>query len=212
MLTMRARAGRGTGEDDPSPHEDALSRRLMSELEAALAELAKARDRIVALEAKIDEDPLLPVLNRRGFLRELERAVAYVSRYRRSASLIYIDLNGLKAINDRLGHAAGDRVLIDAAALLAANIRRSDLIGRLGGDEFAVLLHEADLATATRKAEELDALAQAAAVDFEGRTLSISFSWGVTALSDADDAASALARADAEMYRHKKAQGASRDS
>ncbi len=190
--------------DEVGSGESTLVRRLTSELESALTELAHMRARLVVLEATVDEDPLVPVFNRRGFMRELDRGISYVSRYRRLASVIYIDLDGMKSVNDRHGHAAGDRILVAFGHLLMDHVRRSDAIGRLGGDEFAIFLHEADRATAEAKARELTNLALDLQFDFEAEPWGVAFSWGVAEIVAEEPATAALARADAEMYRAKE--------
>ena len=118
--------------------------RLAAEVERLERELAAARSQMAALEARADVDPLTDVLNRRGFERELKRSLAYVKRYGPSAALLYLDLDGFKAVNDRHGHAAGDAVLKAVAMVLSRHVRASDVVARLGGDEFAVLLWNID--------------------------------------------------------------------
>lgn len=190
--------------DEAGLGEGTLVRRLTSELESALGELAHVRTRLVVLEATVDEDPLVPVFNRRGFMRELDRGISYASRYQRRASVLYIDIDGLKAVNDRHGHAAGDRILVDFGRLLMNHVRRSDAIGRLGGDEFAIFLHEADRATAEGKARELAQLAAGLQFDFETASMGVDFSWGVAEIVADEPATATLARADAEMYCFKQ--------
>lgn len=178
--------------------------RLMSELDRLKDELMAARERVQELENAVDEDPLVPVLNRRGFIRELARVLAHLARYGGRASLLYIDLDGFKAVNDRHGHAAGDAVLRRVGALLAENVRKSDIVGRIGGDEFAVVLHHAGGAAGQAKAERLAQMAAAAAVEHGGRRIAIAFSAGVTELAPGDSPQGALDRADRAMYACKQ--------
>jgi len=103
-------------------------------------ELTRARARIEELQTSVDTDFLLDIPNRRGFERELHRAVAYIKRYHASGALIVLDVDRLKPINDAFGHAAGDQVLKAIVKTLLTHVRSSDVIGRLGGDEFALLL------------------------------------------------------------------------
>ena len=107
---------------------------------AAQGRLDEAQRTIAELEARADVDPLLDILNRRGFERELKRSLAYVQRYGGEAALLFVDLDGFKAINDRHGHAAGDALLKAVARELTGHVRASDTVARLGGDEFGVLL------------------------------------------------------------------------
>jgi diguanylate cyclase (GGDEF)-like protein len=118
---------------------------LLAEIERLKADLIQADWKIAELEARADVDPLLDILNRRGFDRELARSLAYVKRYATAAALVFIDLDGFKSVNDQHGHAAGD-------ALLKA------VVARLGGDEFAVLMWNllAAPAPAAAKARELE--------------------------------------------------------
>jgi diguanylate cyclase (GGDEF)-like protein len=115
---------------------------------------------------------------------------------------LFIDLNGLKAINDGHGHITGDEALVHTAWVLREKVRASDVVARLGGDEFGVLLEYAEEPAAREKAAMLrDALA---AMPLHGR-LDVTVSIGVSALRHADTPESALARADEEMYAVKRA-------
>src|SRR6185312_1083456 len=99
------------------------SDRAASELDRLKAELTAARAKIAELDARADVDPLLDILNRRGFERELARSLAYVKRYGTDAVLVYIDLDGFKAVNDQHGHGAGDELLKAVAAALTGQVR-----------------------------------------------------------------------------------------
>ena len=92
---------------------------------------------------------MTPVINRHAFVRELTRVVSYGERYAMPSSLLYIDLNGLKQINDTYGHPAGDAALMKLATILTEQVRGSDIVGRLVGDEFGILLVHAEEAVAT---------------------------------------------------------------
>src|SRR6185369_8011210 len=115
---------------------------LVGELADTKNRLAEREDHIADLERKMDEDPLVPVLNRRAWTRELQRAIALARRTNRGGSVLFFDVNGLKKVNDRFGHRIGDRVIERVAKTLVIDCRASDLVGRLGGDEFAVLMPE----------------------------------------------------------------------
>src|SRR5665213_147186 len=116
---------------------------LMSEVDSLRRELSQTRARLEDVEKTADQDHMLPLLNRRAFVRELARYIAFTGRYNTPASLIYFDLNRLKSTNDTLGHAAGDAVLTQFSSVLLAHVRESDCVGRLGGDEFGILLSHA---------------------------------------------------------------------
>jgi diguanylate cyclase (GGDEF)-like protein len=100
-------------------------------------------------------DPLTSLLNRRAFLAEMQRDVARLDRDNQSGTLMFVDIDAFKGVNDRFGHGLGDQVLIHLAAILRKLVRPSDLVTRLGGDEFAVWLSGADHMTAAERADHL---------------------------------------------------------
>lgn len=179
--------------------------RLAAEVERLAAELERSRTRIADLEAKAEIDPLTELLNRRGFARELKRAVAYVKRYGVSAALLFIDLDGFKAVNDSHGHAAGDAVLTAVGRALVRQVRASDVVARLGGDEFVVLLWNISGAAALAKAAALEQAIYTAAVQWGSSSLAVGGSAGVALIGALDEEGELLARADAAMYARKTA-------
>jgi diguanylate cyclase (GGDEF)-like protein len=185
------------------------ARRLTVELEAARQELRVTRARLVEAEARAEIDPLLDIVNRRGFERQLARAIAFRQRYETPVALIYLDLDDFKPVNDRYGHAVGDSVLKLVAATLVSKVRGSDVVARIGGDELAVLLWNLGEAEAERKAEELEEAVGVAAIDVNGTRVSVGASAGVGMLHGDDTPVEAIARADAAMYRRKAARKAS---
>ena len=118
--------------------------------------MARANSRIEELQARPIPTSCSEILNRRGFERELNRAISYIKRYHASGALIVLDVDRLKPINDKFGHAAGDEVLKAIIAVLLRQIRSSDVIGRLGGDEFALLLWNLSETDAHAKAAALE--------------------------------------------------------
>ena len=187
--------------------------RLIEEIDTLRRELQANNDRIEELEHLADADPLTPLVNRRAFVREIDRARAYVDRYGGSSILIYLDIDGLKRINDGHGHAAGDQALLAVAALLVDNVRSSDLIGRLGGDEFGVLMARASHKAAEEKVAALSALIEAIRLPLdegtEGEEISLSASFGIAEITGKMDAEAALNAADAAMYAEKERKKAS---
>jgi diguanylate cyclase (GGDEF)-like protein len=179
--------------------------RLAAELAFLRGEVARLKARLEEAESLADTDALAPVLNRRAFMRELNRIIAFVGRYQSSAALLYFDLDGFKAVNDRFGHAAGDAALRTAAGRLLAHVRESDIVGRLGGDEFAVILVQADDAAAQAKALFLTRMLAADPVAFDGAEIELQATCGVCMLEPELDAEQALARADAAMFLRKPA-------
>ena len=127
---------------------------LMGEVDNLRRELTQTRARLEDVVKTADQDGMLPLLNRRAFVRELTRYIAFTGRYNTPASLIYFDLNHLKRTNDTMGHAAGNAVLAHFADVLLAHVRDSDCVGRLGGDEFGVLLSHANQKQALKKADK----------------------------------------------------------
>jgi len=178
---------------------------LMTEVDSLRRELSQTRSRLDELEKTADQDQLLPVLNRRAFVRELTRHIAVTGRYKTPASLIYFDMNYLKKINDSHGHAAGDAVLAQFAKVLTSNVRDTDTVGRLGGDEFGVLLTHATFEQAQKKADSLAAALRAAPATWAGQPLEASFAYGAFEVKQGDNADIAMARADEAMYAQKKA-------
>ena len=177
---------------------------LRAEVERLKRELEDARARIAELEARADVDPLLDILNRRGFERELKRSLAYIKRYGTEAALLYIDLDGFKAINDQHGHAAGDALLKTVAAELAAHVRASDVVARLGGDEFGVLMWNAGERQAEMRARDLETRIEAIGLAHGAAKLSVGASVGVARLAGALDAAALIDLADKAMYARKR--------
>jgi diguanylate cyclase (GGDEF)-like protein len=181
----------------------ALVVRLAAEVDKLEAQLKASRAHISDLETRIDIDPLTEILNRRGFERELNRALAYVKRYGSSAALVFVDLDEFKPVNDRHGHAAGDAVLKTVAATLVGQLRASDVVARLGGDEFAALLWHVGGPMAAAKARALERAVDASPVRWGHFALIVGASAGMALLGAHDTAAEVLARADAAMYARK---------
>jgi diguanylate cyclase (GGDEF)-like protein len=167
------------------------------------SQLAKAQLRIDELEASADQDFLLDIPNRRGFERELNRAIAYIKRYQASGALIVLDVDRLKPINDAYGHAAGDEVLKAIVAVLLRHVRASDVIGRLGGDEFALLLWNLSETDARAKAASLEQAVDGLSLTFRGSNISAGASAGVAILGPHAEASKALEEADSAMYVRK---------
>jgi diguanylate cyclase (GGDEF)-like protein len=147
-----------------------------------------------------DLDALTGLHNRRYFHETLAREVARAQRYSRSLALIVFDLDDFKAINDRIGHLAGDSVLAEAADRVRDVVRSADVACRVGGDEFAVILPESSLKDADQLYKRLEQVISARPVAHAGR---LHLSAGVTELRADDDAISFFERADEALYRAK---------
>jgi diguanylate cyclase (GGDEF)-like protein len=167
-------------------------------------QLAEALATIGQLQACAETDVLLGVLNRRGFERELGRAVAYITRYRVTGALIMIDVDRLKPINDNFGHAAGDHVLKAVVGVMQRQVRASDVVARLGGDEFVLLLWNLTGDDAVIKARQIEAAIDQLSFTFKGCSVSAGASAGVALLAPGVDPGDALEAADLAMYARKR--------
>jgi diguanylate cyclase (GGDEF)-like protein len=177
---------------------------LVAEVERLRREIAIARARIGELEARADVDSLLDIFNRRGFERELKRALAYVKRYGTPAALMYIDLDGFKAVNDRHGHGTGDALIKAVTRELVAHVRASDVVGRLGGDELGVLVWRVDEAQASAKARNLEILIERISVMHGQVQVQVGASVGTSPLLPDATPAEAIEAADRAMYARKQ--------
>jgi diguanylate cyclase (GGDEF)-like protein len=195
----------GISEDALTPELREGVARLAAERDRLRDELARARGRIASLERLADEDSLTSVANRRAFVRQLTRTIAFTHRYGVPASVVYFDLNNMKQINDAHGHPIGDAALRHLAAVLRENTRSSDIVGRLGGDEFGVILAQTDEAQAHSKAAALASAIADAPLRHGKLTIPISAAYGVHAFSGSDDPQRAIEAADRAMYRQKRA-------
>ncbi len=177
---------------------------LLAENERLKRELAVARARVSDLEARADVDPLLDILNRRGFERELKRALAHIKRYGTEAALMFVDLDGFKGVNDRYGHGAGDALLKAVARELVGHVRASDVVGRLGGDEFGVLIWHAGEEQALAKARELESLIARVAIIHGKARIEVGASVGMALLVADTTPEDMIGAADHAMYERKQ--------
>jgi diguanylate cyclase (GGDEF)-like protein len=194
----------GLGETDMTPPVRGALTTLLTEIDDLRGEVSRLKAKLREVEGLADRDPLTPLLNRRAFVRELARIRTFAQRYGSPASLVYFDLDGFKAVNDRYGHAAGDACLCAVAERLAANVRDSDIVGRMGGDEFAVILAQADRQTAEAKALSLAEAIEATPIRFGEWTAPLHISFGVREISTELDAEALVAEADAAMFSRKR--------
>jgi diguanylate cyclase (GGDEF)-like protein len=177
---------------------------LMGEVERLRQELNNQRRRLSQLTAEADQDVLTPCLNRRAFVREMSRILSFVERYGLPASLVYVDLDNFKEINDAHGHAAGDAALLHVCDVIKAHIRESDLLGRLGGDEFGLILAKATQREAESKADLLAQLIKASPMVWNGKAIQMSFTTGAYEFRAGENPAETMARADRAMYERKQ--------
>jgi diguanylate cyclase (GGDEF)-like protein len=153
-------------------------------------------------------DPLTGLLNRRAFLEEMQRQTARLDREAAPGTMMYIDLDGFKAVNDSLGHAVGDAMLIRLSDMLRRLVRPSDLVARLGGDEFAVWLSGVDQMTAAERADNLckTAPVELGAVAPEAfASLGLSIGVAMRKPGSQESVEALVRRADMAMYGVKRA-------
>jgi diguanylate cyclase (GGDEF)-like protein len=194
----------GVPELEMTPAVQAAIRRLLGELDELRQEVGRLKARLAGAEELADRDALTPLLNRRAFVRELARVRTFAERYGAPASLVYFDLDGFKAINDRLGHAAGDAALKAVAERLVASVRESDVVGRMGGDEFAIILVQADQAVAEAKAASLAEAIERDPILVAGQQAHVRLSYGVREIAPDTDTEALVAEADAAMFAAKR--------
>ena len=193
----------GIPQGELTPKVQEAITQLMAEVDSLRQELEQSMSRIEYLEELAGQDTLAPVANRRAFVRELSRNLSYAERYGTPSSVIYLDLNGLKQLNDGKGHAAGDAAILKVAKILAANVRESDIVGRLGGDEFGIMLSHADENAARGKAEFLVKTIADDPLEWEGEEIRLDVAFGVHTIRGGGDAGAALEAADKAMYANK---------
>jgi diguanylate cyclase (GGDEF)-like protein len=180
--------------------------------EALIAEISRLRGEVARLESRVEEldrlanlDTLVPVANRRGLTTQLDMMIARCERHGTPAALLFVDVDGLKALNDAFGHAAGDAALIHLTEMMVTSVRQTDLVARIGGDEFAILLDHADEKSACETAARLADQVAGCEFCFEGTCLPLSIAIGFTVIQVGDTPETVLDRADEAMYREKDA-------
>ena len=175
-------------------------------------ELTEARDRLETLVVELDDknraleilsvtDKLTGLANRRKLESALQSELLRARRYGKIFSVILLDVDHFKVVNDTHGHQAGDEVLMRLAALLTANARETDLVGRWGGEEFLIVCPETSLALVSTLAERYRV--ELERQDF-GEIGQITSSFGVAACEEGDDVQRLIQRADQALYRAKE--------
>ncbi|WP_373004518.1 diguanylate cyclase [Hyphomonas sp.] len=193
---------------------DALGLRERAALEALSEEVIALRNEAARLRIELsdaellaDNDALCPIFNRRAFEREVRREIALADRFRTPLSLIFIDLDHFKKVNDAFGHAAGDDVLMRVSDILLQNTRETDIVGRLGGDEFGVVLAQASHADTIAKAAQLTTLIDQLVVcngDAEHvAPVHIGASCGIAKWQEGQGADTLIALGDQDMFAQK---------
>jgi diguanylate cyclase (GGDEF)-like protein len=176
---------------------------LLREIDRLRQELARSEAKLAELERLAHCDPLVSLLNRRGLTKALEQVLLQVQNQGAQAAVLFADVDGLKLINDKFGHRAGDRALLKIASVLLGSVRKVDVAARLGGDEFAVLLMDTDELSAWRMALRVAEAVGESTLHLGDRVLPLSIAVGVAAIEEGDTSEAVLSRADHVMYRFK---------
>jgi len=173
--------------------ENALLRASIAELRARLEEMEKASER----------DALTGLPNRPSFMRALDRAVSQANRHGTPAALLYLDIDGLEAINARHGQVAGDAALIHLAKLLQDLVRTTDVAARVGGDEFAIILDHLDGDSAIETSERISRFVSDHPLDLGAGTLAIQVSIGIATILRGDSVEDVVRRGELTMHKGK---------
>lgn len=181
--------------------------KLNNQMSNKTRELTQKNIELKRTRAKIEKllrtDELTGISNRRAFIEFFKKIFSLAKRHAYSLSLVTIDLDNFKEINDSFGHKAGDEVLEKVGKLLADNIRQEDMAARIGGDEFSVLLPETTQEKAVEFARRLKSKIEQ--IDLDGISHELSASFGVAELGTEESMDEFLQRADRNLYKAKKA-------
>jgi len=168
--------------------------RLATQISQAYDEIRQQSNNLVSF-TEVHTDPLTGVCNRRALEDALRTRFALMYRYEQPFSIIILDIDHFKRINDERGHVEGDRTLQEMASLLDETVRETDLVARYGGEEFVVVIPQTDLQGGTIFAERIRQLVE--------RKLEITVSGGVATALEGDTPETLVARADAAVYSAK---------
>lgn len=176
---------------------------LKGELAKSQAELTEQQHQIEDLRTAVRIDGLTQIANRAYFDEKLNEMISLHSRYGDPFSLMMIDVDNFKAVNDSYGHQAGDRILKGVALKLKASLRGSDFVARFGGDEFVLILIKSDAAAATEVAWKLCEEVRGSRFILDDTSVSLTLSIGIAEACGGDTDETLLKRADAALYRTK---------
>ncbi|MFP6758087.1 MAG: GGDEF domain-containing protein [Alphaproteobacteria bacterium] len=167
-------------------------------------QLADQIQRIAYLQDLSRTDDLTGLLNRRGFMDQFRRALAFSRRYGHEGLLLYCDLDSFKSVNDAYGHAAGDALLQLTGKTLLDAVRDCDVVGRLGGDEFAVVLVQTSWRDGLKRAQTIQWRLEQTTLDFDDQAIPLRVSIGYEAYGPEDAIDDLICRADMAMYYFKR--------
>ena len=195
----------GTRQDHIHQFVNSLEQQVQDKTESLRVALEESRKSNELISHMADHDALTGLLNRRRFEDTLEGWIKYAVRYNRKGTLLFIDLDKFKFINDSYGHKAGDQYLISVASLLSQTLRTTDIVARWGGDEFVVFLPETIGPEAHHVANKLLAAFAQASFHFGEELFQSSASIGVAFMPEhTSDTHELVMYADAAMYEAKK--------
>jgi diguanylate cyclase (GGDEF)-like protein len=190
--------------DEFRTKNEALLRVQHELLEANQSLELRVLDRTKELERLVQTDALTGVMNRRGLMDNLTAEIERAERYNHSLSLLMVDLDHFKDVNDKYGHLSGDAVLIESANILSSTCRTSDFLGRYGGEEFLFLLPETDTESARQLAERIrTAFEQHRFCQDDGVEISLTCSIGVTGFHPNQTQTNLLQSVDRMLYSAK---------
>jgi diguanylate cyclase (GGDEF)-like protein len=193
----------GTPLGDGSPVAAEAMGRLAEENALLRASIGELRARLEEMEKASERDALTGLPNRPSFMRALERTVSQANRHGTPGALLYLDMDGLEAVNARHGQIAGDAALIHVAKLLGDLVRTSDFAARVGGDEFAVILDHLDSESAVETAERIGRCIEDHPLDLGAGRLKLRASIGVATILRGDTVEDVVRRGELTMHKAK---------
>ena len=181
---------------------------VLRDLSTLVMTVLESRRRAMQLARLAMTDYLTGLANRAEFDKTLEAEMAHATRTAETFSVLYLDLDGFKLVNDSFGHAAGDEVLCEVARRLSQQVRAEDELARFGGDEFGVILRDASQDSAHKLAERIAEAVSEPIMLSSGAMTAVGVSVGIATYADAiDTAAALLAEADRDLYQAKHRKG-----
>lgn len=180
-------------------HHDAIVNMIINSISIALEKNLS----IQQLENAAAVDPLTHCYNRRALDTFIENDIAFSKRHGVEMSIILLDIDNFKSINDHFGHQAGDEVLREIAALIPQHVRKSDYIARYGGEEFIVVLPDSTLYNAVQIAHKVRKLIERHTIRYNGSKISVTASFGVASLEQKHDHVELFHEADERLYQSK---------